>query len=110
MLNDHGKASGPIFPWLFESSSANQYRYFVGRIKQKAVPVWDDFFNSLRASRAREIRRLPNGRQLEARWIGHSPEVADKHYDDIQESDYGLISNDQETPPDNEPGKQSDAA
>ena len=110
VLNDHGKASGPIFPWLFESSSANQYRYFVGRIKQKAVPVWDDFFNSLRASRAREIRRLPNGRQLEARWIGHSPEVADKHYDDIQESDYGLISNDQETPPDNEPGKQSDAA
>jgi len=110
VVNEHGKASGPIFPWLFQSSSANQYTYFVGRVKQKGVAVWDDFFNSLRASRAREIRRLPNGRQLEARWIGHSPEVADKHYDDIQESDYGLISDDQETPPDDEPGKQSDAA
>jgi hypothetical protein len=77
VVAEHGEASGPIFPWLFQSSSANQYNYFVGRIKQKAVPVWDDFFNSLRASRAREFRRLPNGRQLEARWIGHSPEVAD---------------------------------
>lgn len=110
VVAEHGKASGPLFPWLFQSSSANQYSYFVGRIKQKGIPVWDDFFNSLRASRAREIRRLPNGRQLEARWIGHSPEVADKHYDEIQESDYGLISDDREVPPDNEPGQTNDAA
>ena len=110
VVNEHGNASGPIFPWLFQSSSANQYTYFVSRIKQKGVAVWDDFFNSLRASRAREIRRLPNGRQLEARWIGHSAEVADKHYDDIQESDYGLISDDQEIPPDDEPGEKNDAA
>ena len=104
VVNEHGKASGPIFPWLFQSSSANQYSYFVGRIKQKGVIVWPEFFNSLRATRAREIRRLTNGRQLEARWLGHSPEVADKHYDDIQESDYGLISD-----PDEEQAKKNDA-
>ena len=104
VVNEHGKASGPIFPWLFQSSSANQYSYFVGRIKQKGVIVWPEFFNSLRATRAREIRRLTNGRQLEARWLGHSPEVADKHYDDIRESDYGLISD-----PDEEQAKKNDA-
>ncbi len=104
VVNEHGKASGPIFPWLFQSSSANQYSYFVGRIKQKGVKVWPEFFNSLRASRAREIRRKVNGRQLEACWIGHSPEVADKHYDDIQESDYRLISD-----PDEEQAKKNDA-
>ena len=104
VVNEHGKASGPIFPWLFQSSSANQYSYFVGRIKQKGVKVWPEFFNSLRASRAREIRRKVNGRQLEACWIGHSPEVADKHYDDIQESDYRLI-----TDPDEEQEKKNDA-
>ena len=104
VVNEHGKASGPIFPWLFQSSSANQYSYFVGRIKQKGVIVWPEFFNSLRATRAREIRRKVNGRQLEARWLGHSPEVADKHYDDIRESDYGLISD-----PDEEQAKKNDA-
>ena len=48
---------------------------------QHKVPVWSNFFNSLRASRSREIRVLENGRKLEHMWIGHTEAVADLYYD-----------------------------
>jgi hypothetical protein len=76
-----GKAIGPIFPWLFGRSSSRGHQYYVRRMNRKKVPVWDSFFNSLRASRSREIRALENGRKLEQLWIGHSEAVADLHYD-----------------------------
>jgi hypothetical protein len=73
--------TGLIFPWLFASTSANQFSYFKRQLIAKGVPVWPNFFNSLRASRSMEIRALPNGRRLEMMWIGHRAEVADLHYD-----------------------------
>lgn len=76
-----GKATGPIFPWLFGRSSSRGHQYYVRRMRRSEVPVWESFFNSLRASRSREIRALENGRKLEQLWIGHSEAVADLHYD-----------------------------
>lgn len=76
-----GVATGPIFPWLFGRSNSRHHQYFVKRLERNGVPVWDNFFNALRASRSREIRAMRNGRKLEQLWIGHSEAVADLHYD-----------------------------
>jgi integrase len=81
VIAKEGKASGPIFPWLDGRSIARQHQYYVRRMRQHKVSVWSNFFNSLRASRSREIRALKNGRKLEQLWIGHSEAVADLHYD-----------------------------
>ena len=81
VVEKEGKATGQIFPWLDGRSNARQHQYYVRRMKQRSVPVWSNFFNSLRASRSREIRALENGRKLEQLWIGHTEAVADLHYD-----------------------------
>ena len=81
VIAKEGKASGPIFPWLDGRSNARHHQYYVRRISQHKVPVWSNFFNSLRASRSREIRVLENGRKLEHMWIGHTEAVADLYYD-----------------------------
>ena len=48
---------------------------------------------SLRSSRSIEVRRLPNGRYLEAKWIGHTAEISDLHYDAVIDDDFDLVVN-----------------
>ena len=56
------------------------------REEERVVPDAEGF-RALRASRSREVRRMDNGRFLETQICGHSEEVADSHYDAVQESD-----------------------
>ena len=94
VIEKQGKAEGPIFPWLSESSSSNQSQWFKCRVNKVVPGCWEGFLKALRASRSREIRRLDNGRFLESQIVGHSEEVADKHYDDLAHSDFDQIWND----------------
>jgi hypothetical protein len=89
---------------MLQSSSANQSAFFISRLKKNAIPVWGKFLISLRSSRSIEVRRLPNGRFLEAKWIGHSAEVADLHYDAVQDKDFGQVIN----PPEQNPMQADD--
>ena len=100
---EKAKAEGPIFPWMLLSSSAAQSAFFISRLKKSAIPVWRKFLISLRSSRSIEVRRLPNGRFLEAKWIGHSADVADLHYDAVVDEDFDAVIN----PPKKSP-KQAD--
>jgi hypothetical protein len=90
---EKAKAEGPIFPWMLLSSSAAQRAFFISRLKKSAIPVWRKFLISLRSSRSIEVRRLPNGRFLEAKWIGHSADVADLHYDAVVDEDFDAVIN-----------------
>lgn len=93
VIVEKGEAEGLIFPWMLKSSSSNQSNFFVSRLKKSAIPVWRKFLISLRSSRSIEVRRLPNGRFLEAEWIGHSEDVADEHYDDVIDTDFDAVTN-----------------
>jgi hypothetical protein len=92
VIAEKGKAEGPIFPWMQQSAPAAQRSFFILRLKKSGSPVWRKFFNSLRSSRSIEVRRLPNGRFLEAKWIGHSADVADSHYDAVIDTDFDAIT------------------
>jgi len=94
VIAKEGQAVGPIFPWLNESTSSNQYRWFKTRVEKVIPGCWEGFLKALRASRSREVRRMDNGRFLESQIVGHSEEVADKHYDDLEHSDFEQIWND----------------
>ena len=94
VIATHGKATGPIFPWLNESTSANQSSWLKVRVNKVIPGCWCGFLKALRASRSREVRRMENGRFLESQIVGHSAEVADNHYDALQESDFEQIWND----------------
>jgi integrase len=94
MFAKHGKAEGLIFPWLKQSTPANQSRYFRARIERTSVSVWEPLLHSLRSSRSQEIRRMPNGAFLESQWLGHSVEMAQDHYDDVMECDMDYAIND----------------
>ena len=94
VISKDGQAVGPIFPWLNESTSSNQYRWFKTRVEKVIPGCWEGFLKALRASRSREVRRMDNGRFLESQIVGHSEEVADLHYDAVEESDFEQIWND----------------
>ena len=92
-----GKANGPIFPWLNERQGDREalvHNYFVDRIRRAGVEPWAELFNSLRASRSREIRRMPNGVLLEEKWLGHTSMIARESYDDILKTDFDLVRED----------------
>lgn len=93
VILEKGKAEGPIFTWMRQSSSAAQRSFFISRLKKSGIPVWRKFFNSLRSSRCIEIKRLPNGRYLETQWLGHSADVSDMHYDEVIDTDFDAITN-----------------
>ncbi len=92
VIQKHGKADGPIFPWLRQSSPANQSRYFRARVERAGVQVWEPLLHSLRSSRAQEIRRLVNGAFLESHWLGHSAQMAGDHYDAVMDSDLTQVT------------------
>jgi hypothetical protein len=92
VIQKYGKAEGPIFPWLRQSTPANQYRFFKARIERAGVQVWEPLLHSLRSSRAQEIRRLVNGSFLESQWLGHSDQMASDHYDAVMDSDMAQVT------------------
>ena len=59
-------------------------RLFKRRVERVVPGCWGGFLKALRASRSREVRRMDNGRFLESQIVGHSEEVADKHYDAVK--------------------------
>ncbi len=100
VIAEKGEATGPIFPWLnhyYEKSldkagdDGRVYRYFKFRVERVEDEAWPNLIKSLRSSRSKEYRRLKNGSFLESIWIGHSEEVAEKHYDGLLESDLDLV-------------------
>ena len=92
VIQKYGKAEGPIFPWLLQSTPANQYRYFKARVERAGVQVWEPLLHSLRSSRTQEIRRLVNGSFLESQWLGHSDQMASDHYDAVMDSDMAQVT------------------
>jgi hypothetical protein len=92
VIQRNGKAEGPIFPWLLQSTPANQSRYFRARIERAGVQVWEPLLHSLRSSRAQEIRRLRNGAFLESKWLGHSAQMAGDHYDAVMDCDLAQVT------------------
>lgn len=44
------------------------------------ITPWKKFFNSFRSTRVTEVKR-DYGAHAESQWIGHSPDVAEKHYE-----------------------------
>ena len=82
----NGKAEGPIFPWLNKSKAAAQRKWYRLRIERALGPYadWRGVSQTLRCNRSRDLRGKQNGRYLESQLVGHSEEVADKHYDLVQ--------------------------
>jgi hypothetical protein len=78
--------SGRLFPRLGRVSNATVRHYFQKHMARNGVRVWPQFFNTLRATFSRELRRN-FGNAAEAYFVGHSEQVADKHYDQFQSSD-----------------------
>jgi len=78
--------SGRLFPRLGRVSNASIRHYFQKHMARNGVRVWPQFFNTLRATFSRELRR-DFGNAAEAYFVGHSEQVADKHYDQFQTSD-----------------------
>jgi hypothetical protein len=64
---------------------------------QAGIEPWKSLFNSLRASRSRELIRLYSP-AVEAALIGHSTDIALMHYDDVLDSDLrGITGDDSDT-------------
>lgn len=88
VVAEHGKAEGPIFPWLNEVSDYYQRKFYYKKIDaafgKDAHKTWRGVSQTLRCNRSRELRRMKNGEFMESRLVGHSKDVADEHYDDIQ--------------------------
>jgi hypothetical protein len=78
--------AGRLFPRLGRVSNATVRHYFQKHMARNGVRVWPQFFNTLRATFSRELRR-DFGNAAEAYFVGHSEQVADKHYDQFQASD-----------------------
>ena len=96
VIAKHGKASGPIFPWLNhcyekDPKGASVWNHFKRKVLRLEDELWNNLIQSLRSSRSKEYRRLPNGRYLESIWIGHSEKVADESYDGCLETDLDLV-------------------
>lgn len=96
VVQECGKARGPIFPWLNEREGrgALVWNYFEDRIRRVGMEPWANLFNSMRASRSREIRRMPNGELLESKWLGHTDMTALESYDDTMAQDYDIVRKD----------------
>lgn len=80
--------SGPIFPSI--KAHSNSWAFVSRRLIQAGQKPWDSLFNSLRASRSRELIR-DYSPKVEAALIGHSIDIALMHYDDVLDSDLQRI-------------------
>lgn len=81
--------SGPIFPNV--KAHANPWIFVRRQLLQAGIEPWKSLFNSLRASRSRELIRN-HSPAVEAALIGHSTDIAMMHYDDVLESDLRSIT------------------
>ncbi len=94
--------SGPIFPNV--KAHSNSWVFVRRRLLQAGIEPWKSLFNSLRASRSRELIRN-HSPAVESALIGHSTDMAMMHYDDVLDSDLRSITGD-----DVEPGTQAVSA
>lgn len=94
VVAERGRAEGPLFPWLLRTTPSRQWSFFRAKVERASVPVWEELLNALRASRDREIRRMPNGVFLASKWLGHSVEISDEHYDGVMATDMSQVMND----------------
>lgn len=86
---------GPIFPGV--KAHANPWIFVRRQLLQAGIQPWKSLFNSLRASRSRELIRN-HSPAVEAALIGHSADIAMMHYDDVLESDWRSITGDDVAP------------
>jgi len=72
----------------FRASVNQQYRIrMMDALQQAGVAPWPKLFVNLRATRATElVEKFPA--HVAAAWLGHSPEIARKHYLSVTEADY----------------------
>jgi integrase len=71
----------------YRKSSANLRTQF-GRILERAsITPWPRLIHNLRATRANELCRLHPSHVASA-WLGHSEEVANEHYRNVNEADF----------------------
>ena len=81
---------GAVFccPQYPESTANQHYRKRIMRALVKAgVEPWPKLFINLRATRATELV-TKHPAHVAAAWLGHSPEIARKHYLSVTEADY----------------------
>ena len=73
----------------YPENTANQhYRKVILRALTRAgVEPWEKLFVNLRATRATELV-AKHPAHVAAAWLGHSPEIARKHYLSVTEADY----------------------
>jgi integrase len=80
--------NGPIFPNV--KAHSNGWTFVRRQLVQAGIEPWKSLFNSLRASRSRELIR-DYSPKVEASLIGHSIDIALMHYDDVLDSDLRRI-------------------
>lgn len=78
---------GFMFPNVKRHS--NSHTRITNCLRRAGLEVWREFFNALRSSRVRELRRISPA--LEAELIGHSEQIASLHYDAAIDDDYAQI-------------------
>jgi len=106
----HGQRTVPMFPELkplfqdaFDKAEPGAIycvdRYKDGKevnlrtmfdryLERAKIPVWDKPFQNCRSTRESELFKLTNGNiKAVTSWMGNSPEIALKHYAQLQEAD-----------------------
>ena len=81
-LKDEQRRSGEQSPFVLPTvrgANINLRTAFERIIYNAGVEKWPRIFQNLRASAATDISET-FGEQSEAAWVGHSPEIAKKHY------------------------------
>ena len=71
-----GVSSPLVLPTLQRENLRTQFERIIARA---GLEQWPKLFQNLRASAATDIRNN-FGEQAEAAWVGHSPEIAKRHY------------------------------
>lgn len=83
------KQEGLLFPSV--AAHKNPWTFVKRQLEKSGLEVWANLFNSLRASRSRELIRMV-GPATESALIGHTRDIAFMHYDAVLDEDLALIT------------------
>ena len=78
-LRDEQRRSGERSPLVLPNIPANQRKTAELILARAGVKQWEKLFQNMRSSAASDIARH-FGAFLESKWVGHSPDIAEKHY------------------------------
>jgi integrase len=56
-------------------------------LKRAGIQPWPKLFQNLRATRSKELRRRFDPK-IVAAWLGHTVDVADRHYYQVNDDDF----------------------